>query len=126
MLLRIMMILFVSCSTLASQILVKRSIMEIAANDPLLHGVSWLIKVLFSPPVMLAILIQGIGFSVWLFVVDRMKLGLAFSISGATFYMLLAFVGWYLYGERLAATQWIGIGMISIGILLMSINGGGT
>lgn len=118
-----LMILFVSCMTLGSQILIKRSVMQVAGNYPTSHGIEWLLRVLLSPPVVIAILMQAVGFSVWIFVVDKMKLGVAFSLSGATFYLLLALTGWYLYGERLTTLQWLGISLVSAGVLLISLSG---
>ena len=49
---------------------------------------------------------------VWVVVVSRVKLGVAFAISGAFFYLLMAAVTWLLYGERLTLWQWAGIALV--------------
>lgn len=120
----ILMILFVTCSTMGSQLLVKRAVTQIAARDPVPQGLQWLIAACFSPSVIAAVAIQGIGFIVWVVVVSRVKLGLAFAISGAFFYVLIALSSWALYGERLAAAQWAGLVLVSCGVLLMTLSGG--
>jgi len=119
----ILMIVFVTFSTLGSQLLVKRAVTQIAQRDPVPQGIQWLIAACFSPEVIAAVAIQGIGFIVWVVVVSRVKLGMAFAISGAFFYILIALSSWLFYGERLAAPQWLGLILVSCGVLLMSLYG---
>lgn len=119
----ILMIVFVTCTTLGSQLLVKRAVTQIAARDPVPQGFKWLLAAGLSPEVIAAVAIQGIGFIVWVVVVSRVKLGLAFAISGSFFYILIALASWGLYGERLAPLQWLGLAMISGGVLMMTMTG---
>lgn len=119
----ILMIVFVTCSTLASQLLVKRAVTQVAARDPVPHGIQWLLAAGLSPEVIAAVAIQGVGFIVWVVVVSRIKLGLAFAISGSFFYVLIALASWALYGERLAPLQWLGLALVSGGVLLMTMTG---
>jgi multidrug transporter EmrE-like cation transporter len=67
--------------------------------------------------------IQGVGFVVWVVVISRIKLGLAFALAGAFLYILMALVSWQLYGERLAPLQWVGIVLVSAGVLMISMLG---
>ncbi len=117
------MILFVTCSTLGSQLLIKSAVVEIAARDRVPAGIAWLIAAISSPRVLAAVAVQGVGFLVWVVVVSRVKLGPAFATSGALFYILLAAVSWFLYGERLAPLQWGGIALVSVGVLMISMAG---
>lgn len=119
----ILMIIFVTCSTLGSQLLVKRAVTQIAARDTVPQGAQWLIAACLSPEVLAAVAIQGIGFIVWVVVVSRVKLGLAFAISGSFFYVLIALASWMFYGERLGPLQWIGLILVSGGVLLMTLPG---
>ncbi|RPD87779.1 hypothetical protein [Luteimonas sp. 100069] len=119
----ILMILFVTCSTLGSQLLVKRAVTQIALRDPVPAGFQWLIAACLSPGVITAVAIQGVGFIVWVVVVSRVKLGLAFAISGSFFYILIAAASWLLYGERLSLLQWLGLVLVSSGVLLMTLTG---
>ncbi len=119
----ILMILFTTCTTLGGQILLKRGVVEIAARVPKPTGLDWLMAVASSPAVWAAIFIQGVGFVVWIVVVSRVKLGMAFAIAGAFLYILMAVLGWTLYGERLAPLQWAGILLVSAGVLMISMLG---
>lgn len=119
----ILMILFVTCSTLGSQLLLKDSVVRIAQRTPVPSGLEWLLAVMLSPKVWVAVMIQGVGFIVWMIVLSRVKLGMAFAISGAFFYILMALLSWQLYGERLAPLQWTGIVLVSAGVLMISMLG---
>ena len=119
----ILMILFVTCSTLGSQLLIKHAVAQLALRTPPLSGMPWLLAAVLSPTVIAAIAVQGIGFLVWVVVVSRVKLGVAFAISGAFFYILMALATWLLYGERLTPWQWAGIALISAGVLMVSLLG---
>lgn len=119
----ILMIAFVTLSTMASQLLVKNGVNTLAQRMPDLKGGQWLIAAVLSPSIIAAVAIQGIGFLVWVVVVSRMKLGVAFAISGGLFYFLIALSSWLLYGEKLALAQWGGILLITAGVLLMTLAG---
>ena len=119
----ILMILFVTCSTLGSQLLIKHAVVQLAQRTPELSGMPWLAAAILSPAVIAAIAVQGIGFLVWVVVVSRVKLGVAFAISGGSFYILMALVTWMLYGERLSIGQWAGLALISTGVLMVSLLG---
>jgi small multidrug resistance pump/undecaprenyl phosphate-alpha-L-ara4N flippase subunit ArnE len=85
------------------------------------HKLAFLLQAVTSPYVLTAIAIQGCGFLLWILVVSRIKLGVAFAISGSFFYLLIAFSSWLLYGERISAMQWAGLTLISIGVALMNL-----
>lgn len=114
------MIVLVTCMTLGSQLLLKKAI---AVIGPLLQTdkLAFLAAAFTSPYVLSAIAMQGLGFVLWLFVISRVKLGVAFALSGAFFYLLIALSSWYLYGERLTIQQWGGLLLISSGVALMTV-----
>lgn len=116
-----LMIGFVTCTTLGGQLMVKQAVTQIALREPTLAGWHWLLAAMLSPGVLAAVVVQGIGFAVWVVVVSRVKLGVAFAISGSFFYVLLALLSWWLYGEKLAVGQWMGIVLISVGVLMVSL-----
>lgn len=117
----ILMVVFVTCTTLGGQLMIKYAVTQIAAREPALAGWHWLLAAMLSPGVLAAVVLQGVGFAVWVVVVSRVKLGAAFAMSGSFFYVLLALLSWWLYGEKLAAGQWIGIVLISAGVLMVSL-----
>lgn len=115
----ILIILFVTSCTIASQMLVKLGVNRLPVRDPSGNFYGWLYGVTTSPGIIGAVLIQGLGFMAWVVVVARMKLGAAFAISGAFFYLMIALASWWLYGERLNAAQWTGMLLISSGVMVM-------
>lgn len=116
----ILMILVVTSCTITSQLLVKLGVNRLAIRDPMGNFTGWLWGVITSPGIISAVAIQAMGFLLWIVVVARMKLGVAFAISGAFFYILIALTSWIFYGERLNLVQWLGLLLISGGVLLMS------
>ncbi|WP_337244470.1 hypothetical protein [Luteimonas sp. gir] len=119
----IAMIAFVTFCTLGSQLMVKRAVTLLALREPVPTGIHWLIAACFSPYVIAAVAIQAVGFITWVVIVSRVKLGLAFAISGAFLYILIAASSWLLYGERLQPLQWMGLVLVSSGVLLMMLAG---
>ena len=116
-----LMIVLVTCMTLGSQLLLKKAIITIS---PLMQSdkIAFLFAAFTSPYVLLAIAMQGFGFILWMFVLNSMKLGIAFGLSSAFFYFLMALSSWYLYGEQLSTQQWVGLLLISTGALLMTLS----
>lgn len=119
------LIVLVTSATLGSQLLIKGAIARLALKTPGLTGAAWLAAVVFSPEVILAIALQGVGFLIWVTVISRMKLGVAVGLAGASLYLLLPLVSWWLYGERLVSAQWLGLVLITGGVLLLSITARG-
>lgn len=119
----VLMIVYVTFSTLGSQLLVKRAVTQLALRESPPQGWKWLVAACLSPEIIAAVAIQGLGFVVWVVVVSRVKLGVAFAISGSFFYILIALASWGLYGERLTPLQWIGLLLVSAGVLLMTLSG---
>lgn len=115
-----LIIVLVTCMTLGSQLLLKKAIIAIG---PLMQSdkIAFLFAAFTSPYILLAIAMQGFGFVLWVFVLSRIKLGVAFGLSGSFFYLLIALSSWYLYGERLSMQQWVGLFLISTGVLLMTL-----
>jgi multidrug transporter EmrE-like cation transporter len=107
--------------TLGSQLLLKKAIVIIG---PLLQDgkIAFLIAAFTSPYVWTAISMQGLGFVLWMIVLTKLKLGIAFALSGAFFYLLIALSTWYIYGEKLTSQQWGGLMLISTGVVLMTLS----
>ena len=116
-----LLIAFSSLSALGAQLLLKRVISDPATKAALANGpVSFLDATLSQPLTWLAILVQGAGYITWLFVLSREKLAVSFAVSGSAFYLLTALSAWYFYSENLTVYQWLGIILISAGVVLVA------
>lgn len=113
-------ILIVTMFTIASQLLLKKAINSISV---ILDGnyFNYIYAVLTSPYVISAIIFQGIGFILWIFVINKLKLGIAFALSGSFFYILMALLSWYFFGEQIKTLQWAGLFFISIGVVFLTV-----
>lgn len=117
----IIAIVVVTLMTLGSQLLLKKAVTVLG---PLMQTdkVAFFLAAFQSSYLLSAIALQGFGFFLWMFVLSKIKLGVAFALSGAFFYFLIAMSGWYFYGERLSYQQWIGLCLISAGVIVMNIS----
>lgn len=119
-----LLILVVTLCTIGSQLLLKRSVGDIAVvlRESGIGG--FLVAAATSPGVIGALAIQGAGYVVWMFVLLRSQLSVAFAISGSFFYLLMAAASWLFFGERLSLVQWGGLVLISAGVLMVTQGAG--
>ena len=116
-----LLILLVTLCTIGSQLLLKRAMVPLA---PVLAGrgaVEFLWAAAWSPWVWTALVLQVGGYVMWMFVLTRAQLSVAFAVSGSFFYLLMATASWLVFNERLTALQWSGLVLISGGVLLVTL-----
>lgn len=113
------LVLFTTLCTIGGQLLLKRGIV---ALKPLLADgpIVFLIGAASTPLVYAALALQVAGYAAWMFVLTRESLSIAFALSGSSFYLLMAFASWWFFGERLTPIQWVGLGLISLGVVLVT------
>ena len=118
----LLLIFSVTLCTLVSQLILKYGITNISTEQNIQGSrIYFFFYAAKSPFVWTSILIQGIGFSLWMLVISKYKLGMAFGISGAFLYILLPLSSWILFGEKLSHIQWLGLFAIIIGIFLVTV-----
>ncbi|ACX87160.1 EamA family transporter [Pectobacterium parmentieri] len=66
----------------------------------------------------LAAALLGIGLLLWLLVLQRLPLGVAYPLLSINF-ILITLLAHYGFGERVGKSHWCGIALIVIGIYLM-------
>lgn len=115
-----LLILTTTLATIAGQLVLKRAVTGLKpvlqAGGPL----EFLLGAATSPLVIAALSLQVIGYIAWMFVLSKEKLSVAFALSGSSFYLLMALASWYFFDERLSALQWIGLLLISAGVILVT------
>lgn len=82
--------------------------------------VHFIMHAAFVPLTWLALVIQVAGYVIWLFVLSREKMAVAFAISGSIFYIITALASWHFFSERLTIAQWIGLMLISLGVFIVT------
>lgn len=112
------LILCVTCCHLAGQLILKRGINTVNEASTF----DFVIQLLQLPNVWIALCFQGLGYVLWFFVLKVANVSVAFALSGAFFYVLLGIMSWIFLGERLGQVQWIGIFLITAGVLCLTLN----
>lgn len=115
-----LLILITTLATIAGQLVLKRAVTEL---KPVLQNggpLEFLLGAATSPLVIAALSLQVLGYVAWMFVLSKEKLSVAFALSGSSFYLLMALASWHFFGERLSAGQWLGLLLISLGVVLVT------
>jgi drug/metabolite transporter (DMT)-like permease len=113
-----LMILVVSVGIAISQLLLKKGVIDTEIRQ---IDFSSLLTALQSPYIITAVLIQIFTYIIWLFVLAKADLGYAMGLSGALIYIVLALLGWWLFGERMTPLQWVGLFSISFGVFCLTV-----
>lgn len=117
----VLLVLLVTLITIGSQLILKRGIGDISTVLQQDGALAFVWAAATSPVVIAALALQGMGYVVWWFVISQERLSVAFAISGSFFYLVMAAASWLLYDERLNAQQWIGLVLITAGVLLVNL-----
>lgn len=116
-----LLIVAVSINAVLGQLLLKRGVAALGGTAALAMLPQFIWRAVRSPWICAAIAIQGFGYFLWMIVVSRVKLGVATASVGGAFYLALALAAWGFYGETLTALQWVGIVLITIGVVCVSL-----
>ena len=84
-----------------------------------LAAVQLVINVVLNPLVWGGFCLYGVGAAVWMLVLSRTALSLAYPVFAVT-YVITPVMAWLVLGETVNPGRWIGIAVISCGVLLVS------
>jgi undecaprenyl phosphate-alpha-L-ara4N flippase subunit ArnE len=118
----VLLIFVVTVNTAASHVLLKRGLSGASLPTHITEVTRFVGHCLSSPFVWGSLLLQVMGYAIWVAVVARERLAVATAVSGSFFYILMAVLGWFLFNERLSYTQIIGLTLITAGVSLMSLS----
>lgn len=117
MLTNIVFISIIAFGTITAQIILKKGLLLLGGIDFSSGVMVEIFRIIHSPYVMGAFVLQGTIALFWVYVLSKIQLVYLFTMSGAFFYILLALASWIVLGERLSPIQWLGIFMISLGVV---------
>jgi len=115
------LILAVTINAVISQLLLRRGLTEIGSPSGFAAVPRFIGSAALSPWVYASLVLQVVGYVLWMIVISKEKLGVATASIGAGFYVLMAFSAWIIYGESLSGLQWIGIFLVTIGVVCVSL-----
>ena len=110
------LILVVVCNSAASQLLLKRAVNDIGAPSAYPGLLQFFVAAAGSPPVWISLVLQVLGYALWIVVLTQEKVGVAVAMLGSGFYLLMAVLAWVFFDERLGPVQWAGIVLITVGV----------
>jgi len=111
-----LLIIAVTLNAVLGQLMLKYAVIGLGGSSALSNLPAFILSAAKSPLVYVSIAIQGFGYLLWMMLIARMKLGLASASVGAGFYVCMALAAWGVYGESLSRLQWLGLGLISLGV----------
>lgn len=115
------LILAVTLNAVVGQMFLKRALATLGGLTTLANFPKFILEAAKSPWIYSSIAIQGFGYILWMVVISRVKLGVATASTAAGFYVLSALAAWAIYGESLSFVQWLGIVLITIGVICVSL-----
>jgi drug/metabolite transporter (DMT)-like permease len=118
-----LLIVAVTLDAVVGQLLLKRALASLGGRAALATTSKFIVDAATSPWIYASLAIQGLGYFLWMMLIAREKLGVATASVGAGFYFLMPLCAWAIYGESLSNLQWLGIGLITIGVTCVSVGG---
>jgi uncharacterized membrane protein len=77
------------------------------------------LKALLNPYIWLGFISYGLSFLIWLGILSKIELSYARPMV-ASGYILVALFSWWLWGENLNLQRWMGIILITVGVILVA------
>jgi multidrug transporter EmrE-like cation transporter len=105
-------------TTIAAQLLLKKATASQRLSFDASNLVPSLLTLAKNPFLLAWVLFAGISAALWIYVLSRFELSLAFPISTTLSYILILVLSWWLFGEQMSVMRWIGIGLMCAGIFM--------
>lgn len=103
-----------------SQLLFKQGVSALGELKFSISGIILVLENIFKSPFLLSgLFFYGVSFILWLFVLSKIKLSVAYPITSLNF-VLVIIASYYFFGERLSLFQCAGILLIIAGIFALS------
>jgi drug/metabolite transporter (DMT)-like permease len=115
------LIVVITVNAVLGQLVLKHALNTLGGRAALATLPKFVADATTSPWIYASIAIQGVGFFLWMMLISREKMGVATASVGAVFYMLMPLCAWAVYGESLGRLQWVGIGLLTLGVICVSL-----
>ena len=116
-----LLVLAVAVNAVLGQLLLKRALAALGGTTAVANLPRFIFDAAKSPWIYSSLAIQAFGYGLWMILISRVKLGVATASVGAGFYILMPLCAWAVYGESLSFMQWLGIGLITLGVTCVSL-----
>jgi drug/metabolite transporter (DMT)-like permease len=113
-------------NSVISQLVLRRGLQDLVSPANWSGLPKFVGNAALSPWIYGSITLQILSYVMWMLIISREKLGVATATVGAGFYTLMALSAWLVYGETLSPLQWAGIGLVTLGVVCISLGGIGA
>jgi drug/metabolite transporter (DMT)-like permease len=114
------LIVAITVNAVLGQLLLKHALATLGGRPALASISRFIGDALTSPWIYASVAIQGLGYFLWMILISRVNLSVATASVGAGFYLLMPVCAWLIYGESLTSLQWVGMGLLTVGVAFVS------
>jgi drug/metabolite transporter (DMT)-like permease len=115
-------ILLVLCSVtpaVAGQLILKYTIGRMNLSMDMSDPVAYYVRLFSTPLVLLGFFMYGLSSLVWLFILSKLPLSLAYPLVSMG-YVLVVFFSWFLLHEHVGLSRILGVVVICLGVTLLA------
>jgi len=110
--------------TVSAQLFLKKGTLMLGKLEPsFLNFFALIPKVLQNIWLMAGIVLFGISFLLWIFILSKFQLNIAYPVLVSLNFCLITIVSWFLFREYLSLIQILGIAIIIFGVFLLLTKG---
>jgi small multidrug resistance pump len=106
------LVLLAAVNNSIGSLLLKKS--RLVATDP------GLLSLLLSPWFVAGLLFYGVNVVIFAKALDKLPVSSAYPVLAGVGFGIIAIAGSWLFGDRLGLNQWIGMGAILTGVIILS------
>lgn len=117
-------VLLVLCSVtpaVAGQLILKYAIGRLNLSMEEAGPVGYYVRLFSTPIVLLGFFMYGLSSLVWLFILSKLPLSLAYPLVSMG-YVLVVFFSWLLLREPVSAVRMLGVAVICLGVALLAFS----
>lgn len=91
---------------------------KVGSQGKTLAGISDMIKLMFSPVVLVALCLYAGTTMLWLYILSKVDISFAYPIQALAFPVVMI-VSAFMFHEQIPTIRWVGVVIIFIGVLLV-------
>jgi drug/metabolite transporter (DMT)-like permease len=116
-----LLIAAVTANSVVGQLILKYALGRLGGPAAMENLPGFALKAATSPLIYASLAVQALGYLLWMLLISRVKLGVATAGVGASFYVCMAIAAGVIFGESLSYLQWVGIGLVTVGVTCIGL-----
>lgn len=112
------------CTTVGAHLCFKKGILKLGELNFSFSGIfPFILNILQNVWILVGIFLFGISFFLWLFIISKIQLNVAYPVIFSCEVVLVTAASWFLFKEYLSLWQIFGIVFVMLGIFLLTTKG---